>query len=302
MKTSSPLNEEQIEHFLETGYVVIRGAIDPEVCDAAVAEAFERCGYDREDPSTWTEKKIHLPTTSHQSVAEASPAVWAATCQLLGGEERVYQPYNFGNAYILNLGVGADEPFRKPSPECPGWHKDGDFFRHFLNSPEQGLLTLVAWSDIKPRGGATYVATDSVGVVARKLVQHPEGLLPGEIGCDKLIYECNHYAEATAHAGDVYLLHPYMLHCHSQNMLEIERVITNPPAALKEPMNFNRPDGDYSPVEQAVLRGMGVDHYDFQPTRPREAVIPERRKRQLKMLEEEKARELEKGKGKASAE
>lgn len=31
-------------------------------------------------------------------------------------------------------------------------------------------------------------------------------------------------------------------------------------------MTLNRPDGDYSPVESAVLRGLGVDRYDFQPT------------------------------------
>ena len=56
-----------------------------------------------------------------------------------------------------------------------GWHKDGDFFRHFLDSPEQGLLTFVLWSDIEPRGGGTFVAADSVPVVARTLAAAPGG-------------------------------------------------------------------------------------------------------------------------------
>ena len=43
-------------------------------------------------------------------------------------------------------------------------------------------------------------------------------------------------------------------------------------------------------VEAAVLRGLGVEHYDFAPTAPRERIIPERERIQAKMREEEKAR------------
>lgn len=290
MIAESPLSAAEIEHFLEYGFVVVRGAIPKDVCDAAVEEAFERCGYDRQNPDTWVEKKIHLGGSRWTEVKDIAPRAWAATCQLLGGEERVKQPYNFSNAYIMNLGVGADEPHRAPSPDCPGWHKDGDFFRHFLDSPEQGLLTIVAWSDVIEQGGATYIATDSVPIVARHLAKHPEGLLPNEVGSKELIQQCSRFAEATAQAGDVYLLHPYMLHCHSQNSKQVERIIINPPAMLKEPMNFNRADGHYSPVEQAILRALGVDHYDFQPTSPREEVVPDRRKRQQRMMEEEARR------------
>lgn len=290
MIADQPLSAADIEHFIEYGFVVVREAMSKDVCDAAVKDAFERVGYDRHDPSTWVEKKIHLGTSRTQEVKDIAPKAWAATCQLLGGEERVRQPYHFSNAYIMNLGVGADEPHRPPSPDCPGWHKDGDFFRHFLDSPEQGLLTIVAWSDVVEQGGATYIATDSVSIVARHLAKHPEGLLPNEIGTGQLIHQCLRFAEATARAGDVYLLHPYMLHCHSQNTKQVERIIINPPAMLKEPMNFNRPDGDYSPVEQAVLRALDVDHYDFQRTGEREALVPESRKKQQQRMLEEEAR------------
>ena len=54
-------------------------------------------------------------------------------------------------------------------------------------------------------------------------------------------------------------------------------------------MNFNRdnPD-DFSPVELAVLSGLDKDRLDFRPTAPRERLVPERVKRQKKMLEEQK--------------
>ena len=42
-------------------------------------------------------------------------------------------------------------------------------FRHFLNSPEQGLLTVPIFSDILPKSGGTFVARDSIAPVARLL-------------------------------------------------------------------------------------------------------------------------------------
>ena len=46
-------------------------------------------------------------------------------------------------------------------------------------------------------------------------------------------------------------------------------------------MNFNRPDAqDFSLVERAVLRGLGVDRLDFSPAAPRETLVPERVRKQ----------------------
>ena len=88
----------------------------------------------------------------------------------------------------------------------------------------------------------------------------------------------------------MYLMHPYLLHASSKNALRLPRLITNPPVHLKEPMDFHRPDGNYSLVEAAVLRGLGVESFDFLPTAPRERIIPERERIQAKMREEEKRR------------
>jgi hypothetical protein len=66
------------------------------------------------------------------------------------------------------------------------------------------------------------------------------------------------FHEATGSVGDVYLLHPLMLHSASRNLLRNVRIITNPPVALKEPFNFNRADAkEYSLVEQKTLRDLG---------------------------------------------
>ena len=73
--------------------------------------------------------------------------------------------------------------------------------------------------------------------------------------------------------------------------LRRRRLITNPAVALTAPMNFDRDDSaDYSLVERAVLRALGVERLDFRPTAPRERVVPEREAIQARMLAEQQQR------------
>jgi hypothetical protein len=289
--TDTVLSAEQIESFVEHGHVRIAGCFTRENAQPWLDEAWVRLGYDCDDPATWVEQRVHMPSLRHVEVADFALRVWGAACQLLGGEDRIEQPYTWGNGFIANLGLGADRPWEPPSPSSPGWHKDGDFFRHFLDSPEQGLLTIVLWSDIEERGGGTFIAPDSVAPVARLLERRREGVLPDDLPYDELIAQCSTFVETTGRLGDVVLMHPFMLHAVSQNHRGTARFITNPPIALKEPMRFDRDDpADHSPVERAVLRGLGVARLDYRPEAPREDVVPERVRRQERMREHEEAR------------
>jgi hypothetical protein len=293
-----PLSEEQIAHFLDHGHVVIHDCFPRAFAEDWTANAFRRLEYDPNDPATWQQEIVHMPATQRAPMPEIAPKAWQAACELLGGEERV-SPCSWGDSMIVNLRKGADQPWQPPSPAVGGWHKDGDFFRHFLDSPEQGLLTIVIWSDIAPQGGGTFAAGDSVGPVARLLAAHPEGVLPQgapEASFGSLIGQCREFVELTGRIGDVVLIHPFLLHASSQNHSGKARFITNPPVSLQEPMNFNRENpADFSPVERAVLQGLGVDRLDFQPTAPRERIVSEGMKRKQKMLEEEQARLAAKG-------
>jgi hypothetical protein len=295
MKPSSfpALSKEQIDHFLQRGYVVIPDCFSREFAEEWTTAAFRRLGYDPRNPSTWEQEIVHMPASERLPMQEIAPKAWQAACQLLGGEERV-MPCSWGNSMIVNFRKGADVPWQSPSPQSGGWHKDGDFFRHFLDSPEQGLLTIVIWSDIQPRGGGTFVACDSVAHVARLLAAHPEGVMPSgapEASFSSLIHQCREFVELTGSVGDVALIHPFVLHASSQNHSGRARFITNPPISLKEPMRFDRQNAaDFSPVEQAILRGLGVERLEFHPAAPRERLVSEGMKRKQKMLEEEQAR------------
>ncbi|MEP7359088.1 MAG: phytanoyl-CoA dioxygenase family protein, partial [Anaerolineales bacterium] len=209
-----------------------------------------------------------------------------AILDVVGGEERLetlvmgkplghfssVNSFEWSDAFIVNFRKGAGEAWQPPSAAVKGWHKDGSYFRHFLDSREQALLSIVLWSDMRHQGGGTFIVPDSVRVVARLLADHPEGIKPSEFDFAALVSQCRQFVELTGQAGDFVILHPFMLHASSQNVLGRPRFMTNPPIVLKDPLNLNRPDpGDFSLLERATLQYLGLERLDFQPTAPREA-------------------------------
>lgn len=181
---------------------------------------------------------------------------------------------------------------------------------HYLDSPEQALLVIPIFSDIKPRGGGTFICPDGLDMIAKYLANHPEGVLPTGLSFTpstsqfedpkdhpdywsnlKEIKRCTKFVEMTGEVGDVILLHPLMMHSASKNHLRIPRIITNPPVSLKEPFNFDRQDPvEYSLVERKTLSALGMEKFDFKITTERRLIVPRRVAIQNKMIEEEKRR------------
>ncbi len=286
MPAYQALSPEQVQSFMDNGYLVVKQCVDRDFAQRWIDRGFERLGYDQHDPRTWKKDLIWMKNESEAAIRDVAPRAWAALLDVVGGEDRLetqvmdtpakFYPvnsFNWSDALIVNLRTAADKPWQPPSAHSRGWHKDGGYFKHFLDSPEQGLLTIVCWTDMRPRGGATFIAPDSVGVVARYLLEHPEGTPPDGFPIQDLINQCTRFEEVTGAAGDFIILHPYMLHSSSQNALGLPRIVTNPPVWLKEPLNFHRANpADYSLVELATLKALGVDHLDFAPTAPREGI------------------------------
>lgn len=264
------LSAEQIEHFITFGFIKLEGCLDPGFCAEQVRNGWTNSGYDPADPTTWVTDRLHQPSKIHWKVADIAPKAYAAMGELCGGLDRIHDP-QWSDGFIINFRIEADKPWQEPSAATKGWHKDGDFFHHFLDSPEQGLLTIVIWQDIAPRGGGTFIAPDSLGPVARHLLERPEGVDPYEFPSKMLVRQCRDFRSATGRAGDVYLMHPYMLHASSPNLSGIARFITNPPVHFREPMQFAPPR---SPVELATCRALGVERLDFSIAGERRAVVP----------------------------
>ncbi|TVR54421.1 MAG: hypothetical protein EA425_01975 [Puniceicoccaceae bacterium] len=209
-----------------------------------------------------------MKRTEEVSVREFAPRAYAAIVQLMGGPDRLLNPdIRWGNNFLANFAVGRDEPWVAPGPDSfsgANWHVDGNWFMHYLDGPEQGILGIVCWEKMVHQGGATFIAPDSIGPVARYLADRPEGVWPDEFPWDDLIRQCSDFREAVADAGDFILTHPLMLHRGSQNLKRVPRYMNNSVVSFKEPLCFNRPDGAYSAIEQCILRGLGVDSLDFE--------------------------------------
>ena len=98
------------------------------------------------------------------------------------------------------------------------------------------------------------------------------------------------FKEATGIIGDVFLLHPLMLHSASKNLLRKVRIITNPPVSLKEPFCFDRADPkEYSLVEQKTLNDLGMPNGipGWKITNERRGWVPNRMRKQEEMKRQE---------------
>jgi hypothetical protein len=100
-----------------------------------------------------------------------------------------------------------------------------------------------------------------------------------EWATDPKITRDESFVEVTGQTGDVFILHPFMLHSSSRNLRRLPRIITNPPVMLKEPFNYDRVNPDeYSLVEQKTLRELGHPEglRGWEITGPRERIVPTR--------------------------
>ncbi|KAJ5312785.1 hypothetical protein N7508_003615 [Penicillium antarcticum] len=295
MANAYKLSQEQIDHFMRFGYVRVLDCFSQAKANEWAGDVWSRLGYSPTDKSTWTNEMTWMSDTKQEAVKTFAPKAWATICELLGGEDRVApESATWNDAFIINLGSPETEGQWSNPADLPGWHVDGDFFTHFLDSPEQALLVIPLFSDIKDRAGGTMVCPDALKFIAQHMYNHPEGVTPymlprGEQPLSNpmetsfysdIVKQCSEFHQMTGKIGDVILVHPLMVHSVSVNGLRHPRVITNPPAQLKKPFNFDRSDPTkYSLVEKKTLSLLGKKRLaGWKIQGQREYVTPERLK------------------------
>lgn len=286
----------------------IENCFTREQAETITSNVWTRLGMDPNDKSTWHTLRTNMPSHFDFDSSTFAPKAWAAICEICGGEDRIDPAFKYWkDSLIVNLGTPEGENKPVPPENFPEWHVDGDFFVHYLDSREQGLLVTPLFTDIEHHGGGTYICPPAIPKIAKHLYENPAGVCPRMEprgapnfnqqenldwfnNCAKSCAgEPGAFVEATGKVGDVYLMHPLMLHAPSDNSLRRVRIITNPPIALKEPMNFDRDnEEEYSLVEKVTLKALGKDRLPgWKITGPREAVTPLRVKIQEQMRLEE---------------
>lgn len=305
------LTAAEIDHFLQHGYIRISGCFSSSDSDSIISSVWTRLGILPTDKSTWINipglnaGRVNMPSHSTFSPKTFAPRAWSAICDLLGGEDRIAEENKTWNdALIVNLGTPEGEGQNVRAQDLQGWHVDGDFFVHYLDSPEQGLLVIPLFTNIRAGGGGTFICPPAIGKIAKYLYENPAGVSPRFTPRSENPSFKNEdhlrwfndlaasmpdgaFVEVTGEVGDVYLLHPLMLHSASNNKLREVRIITNPPVSLKTPFQLQRHDGQYSVVERKTLKELqqeqGLGSWSI--TAPRERIVPERLRKQAEMKE-----------------
>ena len=285
------LTEDQAREFVENGIVVVKRAfsadIAEQICDHAWAQLKEEHGIRASDRGTWRKLPNGFIRTSGRSLniplLDNAPIAQLAQTDVLGGRERLgsrFKQLSFHGGVIGNFGVENDPPWEPARPQQNGWHKDGWHFRHFFDSPEQGLLTVPIYTEILPQSGGTFLARDSIAAVARLLANNPQGFhADGTQGSGYLIpyliEQCHDFIELTGEPGDLAIVHPYMLHRRTVNPTDRSRFIANLAIVIEKPMCFDRSDEEtYSLVELAVLHALSKESVTFKITTDRRGYIP----------------------------
>lgn len=270
------LSDEQIETFIEQGFVSVPGCVSRKYLDDWVDDAVrrirsepERCvkrydpkdpqrsltAFDPDDRKSWTWNRINLLGDRNVPAAEIAPKAWAATCDLLGHPDTI-KTHTWSNYLILNLDSRIPGGWGPPELSDHSWHVDDPMGFNSLDSIKNGLVLIVLFSDVAHQGGGTFVAPGSHKTVARRMRDEPGVDLTKPEVILEILEETGSILETTGAAGDAFLAHPLLLHVSSANHSGRIRWMANPNIYLREPLQISGKDGAYTPVELAVKRAI----------------------------------------------
>jgi hypothetical protein len=253
------LNDAQIRHFIDNGFIRIDEAFRHSLADDARSILWRDLGCDPADPATWTKPVIRLGMYSEKPFVDAAntPTLHAAYDQLVGVGR--WQP-------CMAMGTF---PVRFPSPDDPGdagWHVDMSFdwekpdfmdWRVNVSSKGRALLMLFLFSDVGEKDAPSRIRVGTHLDIARMLAPAGEtGLTTRELIAR--IPETEGLSEvlATGEAGTVYLCHPFLVHAAQPHRGTTPRFMAQPPLLPREALQLDRTDDIYSPVEMAIRKAL----------------------------------------------
>jgi hypothetical protein len=242
-----------VDAFVERGFCVLRGVFGAAEAAAARAVVWRRmeqkAGIRADDPATWPDGyDIEERLAAPEVLACFTDRIAAALAELLGpGRWLGLRTWGF---WPVNFAYGAADP--RPAPTV-GWHVDGNWFRHTLDAPHQGLLLIGLFSDVDPGGGGTLVAEGSHRRTAQVLAGHPAGLTHLELFDAVLAEPIGSITELTGAAGDVVLAHPFLFHTRGFKRHGPPRFLSNTEAGLRTPLRLGRADpAGHSVLERSI--------------------------------------------------
>lgn len=259
------LTREQRERFVHDGFLRVDHAFSAELASEARAILWEKTGCDPGDSATWTQPVVRI--------AECDDPVFRAaanTSVLL----QMFDGLVGSGRWIPRESLGSF-PVRFPSAEDPGdtgWHIDASFapdgpvssyfdWRINLQSKGRALLMLFLFSDTCELDAPTRIRVGSHLRIPELLAARGEqGMSCLELGpAADAATEGMTEVVAVGQAGTVYLCHPFLVHAAQRLRALTPRFMAQPPLYLREPLELDRADNNYSPVEEAIRSGLRIN-------------------------------------------
>jgi hypothetical protein len=247
-------NDSEIEQFISDGYVVLRGAFSRDLAEECREYVW------RQVPS-WDECTTYgQPMVQIRKGFGCTPfdrimnERIAAGLDQVVGVNRWRAPQVYGWWSLLLPGF--------PGPG--GWHVDSGNLRTsgHLTDHHHALVTLFLFSDAGPVEGATTMIRGSHLTVARAIADARAGVnwddLKQTLSATGVLNPSeSQIAHLVGQAGDVALMHPFLIHGFGANHGNRIRFACNPLVQLKDDARLERSDGQYSAVEMALRKGLG---------------------------------------------
>ncbi|MCW0214055.1 MAG: phytanoyl-CoA dioxygenase family protein [Pseudonocardia sp.] len=250
------LTDAQVRSFVTDGFTRLDAAFPRELADECRSLLYRQVGADPDDAATWTRPVVRIDGRGDAPFQRAAttPRLHAAFDQLVGP----------GN-WLPRLGLGTF-PIRFPHPDDPGdagWHVEGSFadpadpgrYRLNLRSRGRALLLLFLFSEVGEDDAPTKIRVGSHLDVPGLLAPY------GDAGAEffefaaKAVPATEHrpVAYATGEPGDVYLVHPFLVHSAQRHRGARPKFMAQPPLL---PARELEPDGPGA-VAEAIRLGLG---------------------------------------------
>ena len=186
-----------LDEFRERGFVRLPGAVAPEV--AAQVNTFAT--------------ELVAPTSRPWVIGQATVYDFPPLVEAISSPVRQAMDALLGHGrWFPDANWGF--PTRFPGPVPVGWHIDGDWFHHHIDSDEQVLTPIFLWHDVTEEDAPTLLVPGSHVRVACLLDSREPGGLSGSEHLDAVhgLIGDDRSVPAVGDAGDVYLCHPLLAH------------------------------------------------------------------------------------------
>jgi hypothetical protein len=253
------LERENVIRFIRDGFVRIRGAFTREAAAACCQRIAARGGIDLTDRTSWNQPVARIIGAGDPVFAEVinTPQLHAAYDTLVGPARWV--PRN-------NIGYVVVRFPHAENPGDAGWHIEASYSVEGepgvnVVSRERALLILLLLSDVGNDDAPTRVRVGSHLLVPAQLRDAGiAGMRSFDVATDTLEMAACPVASVTGAAGDAYLCHPFLVHSATWPHRGVApRFMAQPALVSKEPFEYERDSGQYSPVEIAGRIGLGME-------------------------------------------